>query len=47
MPLDNLVARRAHGEGTAGFDGGEERVTVLKARLEVLEGLVELVEEPF
>jgi hypothetical protein len=36
----------ADDEGAARVDGGEEGVAVLQAVLEVLEGLLELVEEP-
>lgn len=47
VPLDDLVPVRADDEGATWVDRGEEGVAVLQAVLEVLEGLVELVEEPF
>lgn len=47
VPLDELIARRAHDEGATGLDGRKERIAFLQAGLESSQRLVELAEEPF
>lgn len=47
VALDDLVPMSADDEGATGVDRGEQGVAVFEATLEVLEGLMQLVQEPF
>lgn len=47
MALDDLIPGSANDEGATGIDRSKKRVAIFQAALEVLEGLVQLVQEPF
>lgn len=47
VALDDLVPMSADDEGATGVDGGQKCIAVFEPTLEVLEGLMQLVQEPF
>ena len=47
MALDDLIPWSADDEGATGVDRCKKSVAVFEAALEALEGLMQLVQEPF
>lgn len=47
MALDDLIPGSADDEGATGIDRSKKSVAVFEAALEVLEGLMQLIQEPF